>query len=455
MSRIQAALRRAQAIGRRRRAESELPRVRTRVLCVTSNKGGVGKTTVAMNLAVHARALWEDLPILVLGLDDQSAIDRMFALDGGGSGRGMAWVLRTRGLGSAAQLGQFGIHYVASSPDISTLKPEISDPFLLRRLLREADWPGLVIIDTKSDLEILSQNAIAASDLSLVLVSDHPSLIEADRVFALLDDWRIPRERARILLSLVDRRVKYRDADAPDVLALLVSEIRGRGHPLFESFLSRSPKVESLATNPDGRLLPVLQGAPDSHVSLQLRHLAQDVLGLLFPDGVPSETLDDVEAGGPQVLLEGLTAEAARSLPASPFPVEAFPFRIGRLDAKSSNDLSVVDSKPWQVSRSHAALVEKSGRVGVVDSGSRLGSYVDGRPLGGPHGAAGPLFFEGREGRLVLGTRHSPFRFRVLIRRPGEPALDPSPRARDAVGAALDQLEVVTGLAPLRRALGV
>ncbi|MDJ0852694.1 MAG: AAA family ATPase [Myxococcota bacterium] len=455
MSRIQDALRRAQGIGQRRRTEPDRPRRRTRVLCVTSNKGGVGKTTVATNLAVHVRALWENLPILVLGLDDQSAIDRMFALDGEVRGPTMATVLRTRRLGAAIQMGQFGIHFVPASPHVSELKQEVADPFLLQSLLKATDWPGLVIVDTKSDLEILSQNALAASDLALVLVADRPSLLEAERVFSLLDRWKVPRERARILLSLVDRRVKYRDPDTADVLALLISEIRRRGLPLCQSFLSRSPKVESLATNPEGRLLPVVSGAPGSHVSLQLRHLAEDVLDVLFPEGVPAETLDDVEEGAPEVLLEGLTAEATRSLPANPFAIEAFPFRIGRLDAGTSNDLSVIDSKPWQVSRAHATLVEQSGRVGVVDSGSRLGSYVDGRALGGSRGAAGPLFFEGREGRLVLGNRHSPFRFRVLIRRRGEPALEPERSARQSVGAALEQLQLVAGLAPLRRALGV
>ena len=56
-----------------------------RVVTVASNKGGVGKTTIALNLAVYLRALREDLPILVLGLDDQSLLERMFALEPGDS----------------------------------------------------------------------------------------------------------------------------------------------------------------------------------------------------------------------------------------------------------------------------------------------------------------------------------------------------------------------------------
>ncbi len=252
-----------------------------RVLTVTSNKGGVGKTTIATNLAVYIRALQDDLPILILGFDDQNTIDRMFAIDEEGPGETMAHAVRAGSFESALRLGQYGIHYVPSAPDISELKQEILNPFHLRTILRRTRWNGLVIIDTKSDLEILSQNAIAASDLALVVVADQASLNEADKVFDLLDRWRRPRECARILLSMIDRRIKYPGSGTEDILALLVAEIRRRDYPLFESFVSRSPKVESLHTNPDGRVVSILHGARGSLVDGQMRHLAADVLTAL------------------------------------------------------------------------------------------------------------------------------------------------------------------------------
>ena len=54
--------------------------LRVRALAVACNKGGVGKTTLATNLAIYLRALREDLPVAVVSLDDQRTVDRMFAL---------------------------------------------------------------------------------------------------------------------------------------------------------------------------------------------------------------------------------------------------------------------------------------------------------------------------------------------------------------------------------------
>ncbi len=57
--------------------------------------------------------------------------------------------------------------------------------------------------------------------------------------------------------------------------------IRRLGYPLFETFISRSPKIEALYTNPKGRALSILHGAKGSLIHRQVHHLADDVLAVL------------------------------------------------------------------------------------------------------------------------------------------------------------------------------
>jgi len=118
------------------------------------------------------------------------------------------------------------------------------------------------------------------------------------------------------------------------------------------------------------------------------------------------------------VCLEGLTPKAAQGLPTNPLQIEKFPFRIGRLspDPLVHNDLMIPDSVPLQISRHHVEFIKHEGRIGVLDRGSTLGSLVDGRQIGGSEGDPGPLFFSDSEGTLVLGNRHSPFMYKVVIR---------------------------------------
>ncbi len=347
-----------------------------RVITVASNKGGVGKTTVATNLAVYLRALREDLPILVLGLDDQDLLGRMFALEPSAAPiPTLLDALRARALGPAIRLGQYGVHYVPPSLEISDAAVPLPDPFALRRLLVEAGWQGLVVIDTKSDLGMLTRNALAASDLALLVVADQSSLDQAARVYALLDAWGKPRAQAPLLLSLVDRRVKYGcDAEA-DVLALLLSEIRLRGHPCLETFLSRSPKIEALYTNRERRPHAILHGARGSLVHRQMTHLAHDVLRRLDAAPVADEPAADASAAERVVAAcaqEAAGAERRRE------PRRTFTRRIAGFSCAEPPILALVgrDLSPGGIAIEPSAEVARAGRVrlalGLERGGERL-----------------------------------------------------------------------------------
>jgi cellulose biosynthesis protein BcsQ len=249
----------------------------------------VGKTTVAANLAIFARALLEDLPVLLVSLDDQQLVDRMFALRPPLPGEGNlkhGWAERS--LARVIQLGQYGVHFVPSPPDLTLLKARAEDPRTLARILAASEWPGLVILDTKSDLEALTLNAFHAADRVVMPVADRASLEEAGKAIAILERAKLGIDRARLLLTLVDLRTRV-EGEGLHLVDRLLDEIERRGWPCYVTHLSRSPRVETLNSDAS-RPLSILHHARGTIVHSQLRDLALEVLrdlGLVPREAAP------------------------------------------------------------------------------------------------------------------------------------------------------------------------
>jgi hypothetical protein len=203
-------------------------------------------------------------------------------------------------------------------------------------------------------------------------------------------------------MSMIDE--KPRSATVTAVTETVVSEIRR--DDFFNSFQTE-PKVALALLR---ILFERLRQADAMILQLQRANPQRE----LVPTGPSAEVHPRAEL---TVTLEGLTPRATAALPVNPFQITQFPFRIGRqsTDPLVYNDLMLPDSVPLQISRHHLSFIAHEGRVGVVDRGSTLGSWVDGQRLGGPSGLSGPVFFTGSEGILVLGSLDSAFRYRVSL----------------------------------------
>lgn len=120
------------------------------------------------------------------------------------------------------------------------------------------------------------------------------------------------------------------------------------------------------------------------------------------------------------VVVHPLTPKAGETLPDGGLRVTRFPLRIGRAsgaherEAFDLNDVWLLDSPPFNVSRNHCDIdVDLDGPV-VRDRGSHVGCVVNDEVIGGRVAKSyAPL--RGGDNVVVVGTRTSPYQFRVTV----------------------------------------
>ncbi len=158
-------------------AAGNSPQYRTRVLAVSNQKGGVGKTTTAINLGTALAAIGEK--VLIVDMDPQ-----------GNASTGLGVPRETRRVTiydvivdgrsvdeSAVQTAVPGLHILPADADMSGVEIELSQAdrrsFRLRDALATQGAEGqtrydYVLIDCPPSLNLLTLNAMAAADAVLV-----------------------------------------------------------------------------------------------------------------------------------------------------------------------------------------------------------------------------------------------------------------------------------------------
>lgn len=250
------------------------------IITVASEKGGVGKTTIATNLAVYLKALHEDLPVTIASFDNHFSVDQMFAL-GPRPESSVAGLLEDGPPADLAVLGQYGVQYMASS---RRLQPPSYAPAWLRKRLHSSSLTGILILDTRPILDWFTEAALLAADLVLVPVKDRAALINASALRQVLDDVDCT-DRLWLLPSLVDARARL-NAEVR-VHEFLAYAARERDYQVLDFYISKSPKVEGLASGFSSCIRPVLTHARNTAVHGQFKQLAEFVLSRfeLKPDG--------------------------------------------------------------------------------------------------------------------------------------------------------------------------
>ena len=246
------------------------------IVTISSEKGGVGKTTLATNLAIYLKALHEDLPVTLLSFDNHFSVDQMFRINRQPAKGDVSGLFSGINPDDLIELGEYGVQYIPSSNRLNVLRLELKDPTALAKALAKSSLCGIVIIDTRPDLDIFTQSALYAADRVIVPVKDAPSMDNCRHIYDFFDSYGLSRRPLRILPCLVDGRIHY-NGPFSDPYKLLKAYAINRGYRCMEGFIAKSPKVESLNTNPEGKIYPILTHGRHTEVHVQMANVARQV----------------------------------------------------------------------------------------------------------------------------------------------------------------------------------
>lgn len=251
----------------------------TRIVCVANNKGGVSKTTTAVNLPVFLAALGKK--VLLVDFDHQA--NATYSL--GMHPRNLPLSIYHALMGQVSPTAIirkspfFGYDIMPASPDLAGASVELvhlqDREFKLRQILEKVQDPyDFIIIDSPPSLGLLTINALCASKEVLIPVQcEYLALEGLEQLLATINLVKYNLEQdlkiAGVFLTMYNRNSRLSREVA--------KEIR-RNFPgyVFDTVI---PRQVSLAEAPKfGKT--ILQYAPSSQAARAYRELAQELINL-------------------------------------------------------------------------------------------------------------------------------------------------------------------------------
>lgn len=247
-----------------------------RIIAVANQKGGVGKTTTAINLATAMAATKKT--VLIVDLDPQGNASTGLGIERSARKINSYHVLIGESAVADAVLptGIPGLFLVPSGVDLSGAEVELVDmdrrEWRLKQALANIAGYDYVLIDCPPSLTLLTLNALVASDAVMVpLQCEFFALEGVSHLIATIDRVRQafnPRlELQGIVLTMFDKRNNLSDQVAADVRGFF-------GDKVYKTIIPRNVRISEAPSH--GK--PVLLYDVKSSGAEAYIHLASEVL---------------------------------------------------------------------------------------------------------------------------------------------------------------------------------
>lgn len=181
-----------------------------RKICVANRKGGVGKTTTAVNLAAGLSR--KHRKVLLIDLDPQASVSQCLHVN---SERNLLEVLRGETLIDSCIVSVAkNLDAITSSPELSELETLLSqgDTLALSRVLSQISGYDYVVIDTPPSEGLLLLNALAfASEIVVPTTTDHLGFIALNEMMSFVqkiqDSGLTSANVSKVVPTMFDKRI--------------------------------------------------------------------------------------------------------------------------------------------------------------------------------------------------------------------------------------------------------
>jgi flagellar biosynthesis protein FlhG len=252
--------------------QQEISRQETRILTVTSGKGGVGKSNFSLNFALALRRLGKK----VLIFDADIGMANIDVLMGTASTYSLYHLLKQeKTIWDIIQLGAEGIHYIAGGSgfrDLLELTSEQVERFAkeVEKLHGEYD---VILFDTGAGLSKETVRFISAAHETIVVTTPEPtSITDAYALIKMVKSMGIDANFKLIVNRASDAGEGRETAQKISLVAsrFLGSELPSLGYLPDDAHVSKAVK----------RQIPFLIAYPSSDAAIALARLAESYLQL-------------------------------------------------------------------------------------------------------------------------------------------------------------------------------